>query len=494
MKIAVIGVGYVGLVSAACFAEIGHEVVAVDNDPAKIDGLRAGRIPIHEDLLPELVARHNGGRLQFSSRIQEATRESDVVFICVGTPPSYTGDADLSYVEGVARELAVSLNGHKVIVEKSTVPVGTCEAVRRTMQLYGAAPEDISIASNPEFLREGTAVLDFLYPDRILLGVPDEQSRSALTRIYEPLLNGSYYSKPDALPGKKREAPKLIVTSVKSAELIKHASNAFLALKISFINSVAIVCERVGADVREVAMGMGTDSRIGSRFLNPGIGYGGSCFPKDVLAFRSVAQAAGYEFALLTEVMAVNEDQKRRFVTKVRDALWTLRGKRLAVLGLAFKGGTDDCRESPAIHLVKQFHGEGANIVTYDPAAMERAQSLLAPGTVTYAPDAYAACEGADALLILAEWPEFAELDLNRVRGLLNLPIVLDGKNLLDPAKVRGAGLHYYGVGCCPEMPQSARSGAGDAEKNGRGGGLLAPEAACRETDESGELWMARVG
>jgi UDPglucose 6-dehydrogenase len=451
MKIAVIGVGYVGLVSAACFAEIGHEVVAVDNDPGKVDSLRAGQIPIHEALLPELLARHRGDRLRFSSDIQAAARESDVVFICVGTPPSYTGDADLSYVEGVARELAVSLNGHKIIVEKSTVPVGTCEAVRRTMQLYGASPKDISIASNPEFLREGTAVLDFLYPDRILLGVPDQQSRQALSRIYEPLLDGSYYRRADALPGEKQDLPKLIVTSVKSAELIKHASNAFLALKISFINSVAIVCEKVGADVREVAMGMGTDSRIGPRFLNPGIGYGGSCFPKDVLAFRSVAQMAGYDFTLLTEVMMVNEDQKRRFVTKVRDALWTLRGKRLAVLGLAFKGGTDDCRESPAIHLVKQLHAEGASIVAYDPAAMTRAETLLAPGTVTYAENAYAACMGADALLILAEWPEFAELDLRRIRRMLNLPIVVDGKNLLDPVKVREAGLQYHGVGCCPD-------------------------------------------
>jgi UDPglucose 6-dehydrogenase len=318
------------------------------------------------------------------------------------------------------------------------------------MQLHGASPEDLSIASNPEFLREGTAVLDFLYPDRILLGVPDERSRRALSQIYEPLLDGSYYRTAGALRGEKQSLPSLIVTSVKSAELIKHASNAFLALKISFINSVAIVCEKVGADVREVAMGMGTDSRIGSKFLNPGIGYGGSCFPKDVLAFRSVAQKAGYDFTLLTEVMAVNEDQKRRFVTKVRDTLWTLRGKRLAALGLAFKGGTDDCRESPAIDLVKQLHAEGAEIVAYDPAAMERAQELLTLGTVTYAQNPYDACAGADAMLILAEWPEFLTLDLCQIRAVMNLPIVLDGKNLLDPVKVTAAGLQYYSVGCCP--------------------------------------------
>jgi UDPglucose 6-dehydrogenase len=456
VKIAVIGVGYVGLVSAACFSELGHEVVAVDNDPAKIDLLRAGQIPIHEDNLPELVSRHHGGLLTFSSDIRSASEEADAVFICVGTPPSYTGDADLSYVEGVARELAASLGRHKVIVEKSTVPVGTCEAVRRTMLLHGASPSDFSIASNPEFLREGTAVLDFLYPDRILLGVPDEVSRQVLTAIYQPILDGSYYDRPGSFPRTSKQDAKLIVTSVKSAELIKHASNAFLALKISFINSVANICERVGADVREVAIGMGTDSRIGPRFLNPGIGYGGSCFPKDVLAFRSVAQTVGYDFTLLTEVMAVNEDQKRRFVTKVRDALWTLRGKKLAVLGLAFKGGTDDCRDSPAIDLVQRLHAEGAIITAYDPAAMPRAATTLNAGVVTFAEDAYGAIAGADALLILTEWKEFADLDWSRVRSMLNLPIVLDGKNLLDPQEVRAAGLHYFGVGCCPEPIESA--------------------------------------
>jgi UDPglucose 6-dehydrogenase len=378
--------------------------------------------------------------------------------------------------------------------------VGTCEAVRRTMQLYGASPDSISVASNPEFLREGTAVLDFLYPDRILLGVPDELSRRTLTKLYEPLLTGSYYKTPQAIPHDKQELPKLIVTSVKSAELIKHASNAFLALKISFINSVAIVCEKVGADVREVAMGMGTDSRIGPRFLNPGIGYGGSCFPKDVLAFRSVAQAAGYDFSLLTEVIAVNEDQKRRFVTKVRDALWTLRGKRLAVLGLAFKGGTDDCRESPAIALVKELHAEGATITAYDPAAMARAKTLLGPGTVTYALDAYAACAGADALLILADWPEFAELDLARIRGLLSLPIVLDGKNLLDPVMVRKAGLQYLGVGCCPDAatPALLMTGFAPASSKAIGEFDLAPNDVPERGwgSEAGDqdLWIAKVG
>ena len=454
MKIAIIGAGYVGLVSAACFAEIGHEVITVDNDSAKVERLKAGEVPIHEELLPELLRKHGNKRLRYSSSITEAFRFCDIAFICVGTPPSPNGDADLSFVEGVSRELAKALDRHKVIVEKSTVPVGTADAIRRTMILNGAQQDEFSIASNPEFLREGTAVRDFLYPDRILLGVHDDKSAAMLKAVYAPLLNGSYYERPDCIPAPQSAlehvTARVIVTSVKSAELIKHASNAFLALKISFINSVSNVCERVGADVREVATGMGADSRIGPRFLQPGIGYGGSCFPKDVLAFRSVAQSVGYEFDLLSAVMAVNEDQKTRFVSKVREALWTLRGKRLAVLGLAFKGGTDDVRDSPAIEIVQRLLAEGAEIVAFDPVAMEKAQDLLPSGSISYASDAYTACTGADAVLILTEWPEFKTLNLQRVRGLLNLPLLLDGKNLLDPAAVSAAGITYFGVGTAP--------------------------------------------
>lgn len=447
MKIAVIGAGYVGLVSAACFAELGHEVVTVDNDPARIALLLSGGVPIHEDLLPELLERHRGHRLRFSTDIGEAFRFCDAAFICVGTPPSANGDADLSFVEGVARQLAKSMDGYKVIVEKSTVPVGTCEAVRRTMALHHRSAHDFSIASNPEFLREGTAVSDFLYPDRVLLGVADDRSRDILTAIYAPLLDGSYYMRPDAIPGRSADPPKLIVCSVKSAELIKHASNAFLALKISFINAVSTICEGVGADVRQVSEGIGTDSRIGPKFLNPGIGYGGSCFPKDVLAFRSVARSAGYDFSLLTEVISINEDQKDRFMDKVREALWTLRGKKIAVLGLAFKGGTDDVRDSPALDIIARLRGQGAEICAFDPAAMPRAKAMLPEGFISYATDAYAACEDADALLILTEWPEFAHLDLVRIRHLLNLPVVIDGKNLLEPSDVTSAGLNYFSIG-----------------------------------------------
>ena len=480
MKIAVIGTGYVGLVTAACFAEIGHDVIAVDIDAAKVESLRAGDVPIHEDHLPQLLARHRGGKLCFSSDTRDACRQSDVIFICVGTPQSSTGEADLSFVEDVARELALSLNRHKIIVEKSTVPVGTCDAVRRTLLLYGASPANFSIASNPEFLREGTAVMDFLYPDRVLLGVSDDRSSWALTEIYKPIVKGSYRLRADALlPSFYAATATQIITSVKSAEMIKHASNAFLALKVSFINSVANVCECVGADVREVALGMGTDSRIGPRFLNAGIGYGGSCFPKDVLAFRSLAASVGYDFGILTEVLEVNEDQRQRFVAKVRDALWTLRGKRLAVLGLAFKGSTDDCRESPAIDVIKRLRTEGAEIVAFDPVAMQNARAFLADDKVEYARNAYEACEGAHAVLILTEWPEFAEMDWQRVQKALKLPIVLDGKNLLDPRVIQDAGLHYFGVGVSSELRPAAHTKKHDGLP-----AIFAPSENAVERDE----------
>ena len=457
MKIAIIGAGYVGLVSAACFAELGHNVITVDSDKTKIDQLNSGQVPIHEELLPELIAKHKSRGLSFSHDLDSAFRFCDVAFICVGTPPSADGTADLSYVEAVAHQLARSLDRHKVIVEKSTVPVGTCEAIKRTMLLQKATGEHFSIASNPEFLREGTAVRDFLFPDRILLGVEDDVSEQALTEIYKPILNGSYYERPDAITGRSVQPARLIVSSVKSAELIKHASNAFLALKISFINAVSNVCERVGADIHEVAEGMGSDARIGKQFLNAGIGYGGSCFPKDVLAFRAVAKDAGYDFGLLTEVMAINDSQKDRFLSKIRGALWTLRGKKLAVLGLAFKGGTDDLRDSPALDVIHRLKAEGVSITAFDPAAMPRAKAMLGEGYISFAPDALAACDGADAVVILTEWPEFKQLDLHAVRSLLKLPILLDGKNILEQKAVEAAGLSYFGMGIPNTLGTSRR-------------------------------------
>src|SRR6201993_5256405 len=374
MRIAVVGSGYVGLVAGACFADLGHEVILVDNDQQKLAALRAGQVPIHEQFLPELLGRHRDQRLKFSDDLQEAVRNSSAIFVAVGTPPTDSGDADLSYVESVAREISGAINDYKVVVEKSTVPVYTSDWVRTIILRNGADPGCFDVASNPEFLREGTAVTDFLFPDRILVGCDSERAAMVLREIYNPLTSGAYYRHPDAIPQPDRStipAP-IIVTSTKSAELIKHASNAFLAMKISFINAVASICELVGANVNQVVHGIGTDTRIGPRFLNPGIGYGGSCFPKDVMAFRAVAREDGYDFRLLDEVMRINEDQRHRFLRKVHSALWTLRGKNLAVLGLAFKGGTDDIRESPALFLVQTFLQEGSKITAYDPAAMDR--------------------------------------------------------------------------------------------------------------------------
>ena len=448
MHIAVVGSGYVGLVAGACFADLGHDVILVDNDAEKLSALKAGKVPIHEKFLPELLERHRGQRLVFSDDLQAAVRASAAIFIAVGTPPTDKGEADLSYVESVARSVSGAINRYKVVVEKSTVPVYTSDWVRKIILRNATPPDSFDVASNPEFLREGTAVTDFLYPDRILLGADSERCAAVLREIYLPLSNGSYYQRQDAIPRPDRASipPPVIVTSTKSAELIKHASNAFLAMKISFINAVASICESVGADVQEVREGIGTDSRIGPRFLNPGIGYGGSCFPKDLMAFRSVARECGYDFRLLDEVIRINEEQRHRFLRKVRNALWTLRGKRLGVLGLAFKGGTDDIRESPAILLVQALLQEGCAISAYDPAARKRAAEIL-NGNVEFADSAYEAARDADALLILTEWEEFAALDLKRLRGQLKYPIVIDGRNLYHPATMAAHGFTYYSVG-----------------------------------------------
>ncbi|HLJ86221.1 MAG TPA: UDP-glucose/GDP-mannose dehydrogenase family protein [Candidatus Angelobacter sp.] len=449
MNVALVGSGYVGLVAGACFAELGHKVVLVDNDPRKLVALRRGECPIHERFLPELLERHRDGRLEFTDDLQEAVRRSQIIFIAVGTPPKEDGDADLSYVESVARGIAGAIDSYKVIVEKSTVPVYTNSWIQRIMLLNGAPEHLFSVASNPEFLREGTAVTDFLYPDRIVVGADSDRCSAMVEQAYKPLVDGSYYGHPDAIPG-PTEAPakaRLIRTSAKSAELIKHATNAFLAMKISFVNAVACVCEAVGADVEQVCVGIGSDSRIGHRFLSPGVGYGGSCFPKDLLAFRSVAKENGCQFGLLDETVRVNEEQRFRFLKKVRKALWTLRGKKLGVLGLAFKNGTDDIRESPAINIVKELLKEECQIVAYDPAAMGRASEVLRNAAITFVNDPYEALTGADACLVLTEWEDFAALDLVRLKNLLRYPIVIDGRNLFKPSQMEAAGLNYYSVG-----------------------------------------------
>jgi UDPglucose 6-dehydrogenase len=466
MRIAVVGSGYVGLVAGACFGDMGHEVILVDNDDNKLTSLNQGEVPIHEKFLPELLARHRGKRLTFSGDLAQAVSLSSAIFIAVGTPPTDQGEADLSYVESVAREVAGAINSYKVVVEKSTVPVYTSNWVRTVMLRNGAAPDSFDVASNPEFLREGTAVTDFLYPDRIVLGSDSERCTSLLREIYEPLTSGSYYVRSDAIPRPDRAQtpPPIIVSSAKSAELIKHASNAFLALKISFVNAVASICEAVGADVQQVCRGIGSDARIGPRFLNPGIGYGGSCFPKDLTAFRAVARECGYDFRLLDEVININEQQRQRFLRKVRSALWTLKGKRLGVLGLAFKGGTDDIRESPAILLVQMLLQEGCTIAAYDPAAMERAREVL-NGSVDFVSGPYEAASGADALLILTEWDEFASLDLNRLNRQLKYPIVVDGRNLYHPETMSAHGLTYYSVGRQTVVPDPQVAASGTAAR-----------------------------
>jgi UDPglucose 6-dehydrogenase len=449
MRIVVIGSGYVGLVAGACFAELGHEVVLVDNDKQKLSALRNGGVPIHEAFLPELLDKHRGRRLTFSNDLCSAVASSSVVFIAVGTPASENGSADLSYVESVARAIGASIAQYTVVVEKSTVPVYTSAWIRKVILLNGTPRDRFDVVSNPEFLREGTAVRDFLYPDRIVVGANNERSAEVVRKVYAPLLNGSYYSSARHIPGPSTCTlpPPLIQTSAESAELIKHASNAFLAMKISFVNAVANICEAVAADVEQVCLGVGSDSRIGHRFLRAGVGYGGSCFPKDVAAFHAFAQESGYDCRLLKEVMSINDQQRQRFLRKVRNALWTLKGKRLGILGLAFKGGTDDIRESPAIAIAKALLDEGAHLVVHDPAAMERAREVLGQSCVSYAVNPYDAATDTDALLVLTDWEQFASLDLRRIRSALKSPIIIDGRNLFDPKIMAEQGFFYYSVG-----------------------------------------------
>ena len=458
MRITVVGSGYVGLVAGACFAEIGHEIILVDSDIKKLTDLENGKVPIHEEFLPELISRHAGTRLSFSSDLPAAVSSSNAVFIAVGTPATEDGEADLSYVEQVACEIAGAIDDYKVVVEKSTVPVYTNEWVRRAMILNGASQELFDVVSNPEFLREGTAVTDFLYPDRIVVGADSPRSEQLLKEIYFPLTSGRYYEDPLAIPGPARSKPlpRLILTSAKSAELIKHASNAFLAMKISFVNAVATLCENVGADIEQVVNGIGSDARIGKRFLRPGIGYGGSCFPKDLSAFQSVAAESGYDFQLLEEVRNINQSQRKRFLRKVRRTLWNVKGKNLGVLGLAFKGGTDDIRESPAISIVEALLRDGCRIAAYDPAAMERARESLSGQSVRFAEDPYDAARRADAVLILTDWEEFANLDLMRLRKELRYPVIIDGRNLYRPEDMSKAGFIYSSVGRPDSLPTTS--------------------------------------
>lgn len=449
VRITVIGAGYVGLVVAACFAEIGHTVVSVDNDAAKIAELRQGRVPIHEQFLPELLQRHCPARLSFTTSLSDAVTQSEAIFIAVGTPALANGEADMSFVEETAAEIAALVNGYKVIVEKSTVPVSTSDSITRVLLQNGVPRDMFEVVSNPEFLREGAGVTDFLHPDRIIVGTASKDAYKLLERIYRPLTSGQYYKSLFSIEGgRSASCPvPLLRTSAKSAELIKHASNAFLATKISFINSIANICDAVQADISEVAQGMGMDQRIGSRFLAAGVGYGGSCFPKDIKSLHAISSRAGVDFRLLDEVERINELQQANFLQKIRFALGQPRGKKLGVLGLSFKGGTDDVRESPAINLVRSLVADGCIITAYDPAAIRNAQAVLPEGAVAFAENPYQVMDGADALVVLTDWAEFSQLNMFQIKQRLGRPVVLDGRNMFDGSAMKKMGLTYVCVG-----------------------------------------------
>jgi len=437
MDISIIGSGYVGLVTGACFADVGHNVICVDNDEGKIKTLQAGRIPIYEPGLEEIVHRNvSAHRLHFSSSIREGVEKSQIVFIAVPTPPQSNGDVDLSFIEKVSREIADILTDYRVIVDKSTVPVKTGERVAETIKRYNRHGAKFDVVSNPEFLREGCAIRDLMHPDRIVIGAQSQHAVDLMKKVYEPFM-----------------AP-VLVTGINSAELIKHAANSFLALKISYINAISAICDASGADVEKVADGIGMDRRIGRQFLNAGIGYGGSCFPKDVAAFIHISEQLGVPFTLLKEVQRINAGQKERFLKLIRDTLWVLREKKIAVWGLTFKPNTDDVRSSIAIELVDAMLREGAHVSVYDPKGMEKARELKAIADAKFAASALEAVDGAEALVIATEWNEFANVDFAAVKQRMTTPIVFDGRNLLNPETMGELGFHYHSIGRASVIPR----------------------------------------
>src|SRR6184192_3303385 len=436
MDIAIVGSGYVGLVTGACFADVGHNVICVDNDEAKIKTLQAGGLPIYEPGLEEIVHRNvSAHRLHFSSSIREGVDNSQIVFIAVPTPPQPNGDVDLSFIEKVSREIADVLTDYRVIVDKSTVPVKTGERVAETIKRYNRHGAKFDVVSNPEFLREGCAIHDLMHPDRIVIGSQSQHAVDLMKKVYEPFM-----------------AP-ILVTDINSAELIKHAANSFLALKISYINAVSAICEASGADIEKVADGIGMDQRIGRNFLNAGIGYGGSCFPKDISAFITISEQLGVPFSLLKEVQRINAAQKERFLKSIRDTLWVLREKKIAVWGLTFKPDTDDIRSSIAIELVADMLGEGAQVSVYDPKGTERAREISEIKSARFCENALDAVDGAEALVIATEWEEFANVDLAVVKEKMTTPIVFDGRNLFDPSTMAKVGFRYHSIGRTPVTP-----------------------------------------
>ncbi|MGH9417210.1 MAG: UDP-glucose dehydrogenase family protein [Terriglobales bacterium] len=453
MKLCVIGTGYVGLTTGACLAAIGHEVVCTDADAAKIAALNQGQVPIFEERLPEVIAQARAeGRLRFTADQDAALQSADTIFICVGTPPDADGKANLAAVEAVVRQIAQQAQGYRLIVSKSTVPVHTGDQIKRVLANHGRRPgpgnPEFDVASNPEFLREGTGVYDFFHPDRIVIGCDSERAATRLREVYRPVLEGTcecgWHGQPAAGCGWK--APGWVATNINSAELIKHASNSFLSLKISYANAIADVCELADADAAEVLRGLGLDRRIGAEFLRPGIGFGGFCFPKDLSAFVEMTAELGYDFRLLREVQAINAHRVQQFVHKVREELWVVEGKTLGVLGLAFKAGTDDTRLSPAHAVVREMLRLGAHIRAYDPQASERSRREL-PAGIHYCASAEEVAEGAEAVLILTEWPQFRQADWEAMGGRMAQRIVVDGRNLFAPGELERLGFRYRGLG-----------------------------------------------
>lgn len=428
MNISIIGTGYVGLVTGTCFADLGNNVICADNDAEKIKLLKKGISPIYEPGIEEMLKRNmSEHRLQFTSSIREAVVKSDVIFICVGTPSKDNGEADLSYIEKVSREIAKHINSYKLIVEKSTVPVDTGEKVKGTIKFLKKNKTKFDVASNPEFLREGSAINDFMKPDRIVIGVESKRAKDLLIELYKPLKT------------------QIVIADIKGAELIKHAANSFLATKISFINALSNICEMIGTDITDVAKGIGLDNRINMKFLNAGAGYGGSCFPKDVDAFIHLCDKLGYNFGLLKEVRRINEEQKVFVVKKVEHMLWNLKGKTIGVLGLSFKPNTDDIRSAPAMDIIGRLLDLGAKIKTYDPKAMAGAKNIFPD--IQYCRSAYEAASKSDCLLILTEWNEFKELDFNKIKKSMSQPVIVDARNIYEPEKMRKMGFKYAGIG-----------------------------------------------
>lgn len=445
MKLSVIGAGYVGLTTAACLAQIGHDVFCSESDLGKLAKLQNGVMPLFEPHLEDVINNvRQAGRLRFGAT-GEAIAWGDAIFICVGTPPLANGEADLSAIEGLAREIAKCASGYRLVIEKSTVPVQTGTQLRKHMSLRSTNGLEYDVASNPEFLREGTSVEDFLHPDRIVVGVDSPRAADLLREIYEPIIKQSFACPVHSCRAEHKE-PAFLVTDTSSAELIKHASNSFLAMKVSFINMVANLCEVVGADVTKVAEGMGLDPRIGFSFLSPGIGFGGFCFPKDVQAFIRIAEKSGCDFSLLKEVEKINQGRVEHLLGKIRKELWVVSGKKIAVWGLAYKPNTDDVRFAPSIALVKALLAEGAAVSAYDPKATERTRALIPD--IKYCSDPYQAAEGADAILIVTEWDEFRQMDWNRLLLSVEQPIVIDGRNIFEnPEEISRKGFRYISIG-----------------------------------------------